>query len=105
MPHQVRIISRPIRDFDDHVRHLVEEDGYGVEREYYGITTRARADEVRRGMRTAGRHLGVSVRSYWRTCDGCELGGESCAYHVRFTAYDPARAREYMARKSKNSER
>lgn len=100
MPHQVRIIAGPRNtDFDDYIRKLVEDRGYGVEREYVGVTTQERAEEVRRRMRTAGRHLAVAVKAYWNECQGCDAGGPECAYHVKFTAYRPEDARRYKSRR------
>ena len=101
MPSKVRIISKPNRDYDDYISRLVEEEGYGRERTYFGITTRERAEAVRRGMKTAGRHLGVAVKSYWKECQGCPEGGESCAYHVKFTTYHPDAAKKYKERQAK----
>ena len=101
MPSKVRIISRRDDSWDRFIADLVEEDGFGKERTYFGITTIERAKEVRQKLRTAGRHLEVSVKSYWRECPGCKEGGKECRYHVLFTAYDPAVAREFMERKSR----
>ena len=103
MPDQVRIISGP-RDgsWDRFVQELVEERGFGHEREYFGCTTKERAEEVRRKLRTAGRnHLGVSMKVYWKECQGCENGGDDCAYHVFYTAYHPAVARTYKQKQSR----
>jgi hypothetical protein len=101
MPDRVRIISRPVRHFDRYIDALVEEEGFGREREYVGITTQERADEVRRGLRTAGRHRGVSVKAYWTPCGGCAAGGAACAWHVHFSAYDPEDARAYKERQAR----
>lgn len=104
MPHQVRIISGP-RDssYDHHVRRLISERGYGAERHYFGIATPERAREVRSKLATAGRHLGVSVKAFWLECGGCQAGGADCRYHVSFTCYDPAAARQYKARQAGNA--
>jgi hypothetical protein len=100
MPSKVRIISRRDDSFNHHIASLVEEDGFGAERTYFGIQTPERAEEVRRKMKTAGRHLEVSVKAYWRECEGCPDGGPECRYHVQFSAYDPAEAKAFMARKA-----
>lgn len=102
MPDRVRIIAGPRNiDFDDYIRDLVEERGYGKEREYVGCTTRERAEEIRRRLRMAGKHLGVSVKAFWAECGGCKPGGDSCAYHVRYTAYHPDVARAYKSRQTR----
>lgn len=101
MPSQVRIISGPRNtSFDHFIADLVEQDGYGSERNYFGITSQERADEVRRRLRQAGRHLGVSVKAFWYGCTGCQNGGHDCRFHVSFTAYDPGEARRYKAGKA-----
>lgn len=100
MPTQVRIIAGPRdKSFDHFIQELLDEDGFGVEREYFGIEDQSRADLVRRKLRTAGRHLDVSVKAFWAECQGCPNGGPTCRYHVKFTAYDPDEARKYMERK------
>lgn len=101
MPSQVRIISGP-RDqsWDRYIARLIQERGYGHEREYVGIADERRADEVRRKLRTAGKHHGVSVKAFWKACGGCDAG-EDCAYHVSYTAYDPASARAYKDRQAR----
>ena len=102
MPSKVRIIAGPRnRDYDDYISDLVEQEGYGRERQYFGCVTQEEADKVRKGLRQAGRHLGVSVKAFWVECQGCELGGPSCAYHVKFSAYHPDAARDYKARQLK----
>lgn len=102
MPHKVRIIAGPRnQDWDDYVRKLVEERGYAHERHYVGVPTQERADEVRRRLRAAGRHLGVAMKVFWSECNGCEHGGQECAYHVRYTAYHPDDARKYKSRQSR----
>lgn len=102
MPQQVRIIAGS-RDqsWDAFIADLVAQRGYGHEREYVGITDERRAEEVRRKLRTAGRHHGVSVRSFWKPCKGCAQGGADCAYHVSYTAFDPAAARAWKARQAR----
>ena len=89
--------------FDSYIQRLVSERGYGVEREYFGIETEERAEQVRKGLRNAGRHMNVSVKAFWKPCKGCAEGGKSCRYHVAFTAYDPEKAREYKARDTRSS--
>ena len=89
--------------FDAYIKNLLSERGYGIEREYFGIETEERAEQVRRGMRNAGRHLNVSVKAFWKSCTGCEEGGKTCRYHVAFTAYDPEKAREYKSQTSTSS--
>jgi len=106
MPDRVRFIAGPRNtDWDDYIRRLVEERGYGHEREYVGVTTKERADEIRRRLRTAGRHLGVSVKVFWRECDGCEHGGDECAYHVLYTAYHPTDAAKYKTKQARAAQR
>jgi hypothetical protein len=83
--------------FDNYVKRLVAEEGYGAERHYFGIETQERAEEVRKGMRNAGRHLEISVKAFWYDCKGCDDGGDNCRFHVSFTAYDPEAARQYKA--------
>lgn len=102
MPSQVRIISGP-RDesWDRYIARLVQERGFGHEREYVGISDEKRANEVRRKLCTAGRHHGVSVKAFWQPCGGCEHGGPDCAYHVSYTAYDRDSARAYKDRQAR----
>jgi hypothetical protein len=104
MPSKVRIISKRDDSWNRFIADLVEEDGFGAERTYFGITTPERAEEVRRKIRTAGRHLEVSVKAFWQQCQGCKEGGPECRYHVQFAAYDPAEAKAFMARKAKAAE-
>lgn len=99
MATKVRIIAGPRNtSFDDHIRKLVEEEGFGRERQYFGIEDPERAEVVRRRMRTAGQHLGVSIKAFWKECTGCANGGPSCRFHVYYTAYDPAVARDYKSK-------
>lgn len=95
---RVRFVSRRDTTFDHYVADLVEQDGFGVGRVYFGITSRERADLIRRRLRRAGSHLNppVSVKAYWYGCGGCRDGGRECRYHVSFTAFDPGEAKEYM---------
>lgn len=101
MPSQVRIIAGPRNtSFDSFIRDLVQQDGYAAERTYFGITDQDRAETVRRRMKRAGTHLGVSVKAFWKPCTGCEHGGKECRFHVYYSAYDPAAAREYKQQQS-----
>lgn len=100
MPSKVRIISKKDESWDSFVRDLVESEGFGKERTYFGIEEIGRADEVVRKLRTAGRnHLRVGMKVYSRQCKGCPEGGDSCRYHVLFTAYDISEAQAFMERK------
>lgn len=92
------------RAFDDLLGRLVAERGYGHAREYVGVTTPERAEQVRRGIRAAGRHLGHSVKAFWKACPGCEDGGADCRFHIEFTAYDQSAARAYRARQQQNAQ-
>lgn len=96
----VRYVSRRGPDFTRHIRTQVEQFGYGVELEYFGLEDPVQADEVRRGLRRAGRKLGVAVKAFTADCGGCKNGGRECRHHVRFTSYDLEDAREYMAAKA-----
>lgn len=99
---RVRFIAGPRNaDYDRFIRDLVRQDGYGREREYFGIEERDRAERHRRGMRQAGRQLGVSIRAYWKECSGCANGGPECRYHVCYTAFSPAAAKAYRAEQSR----
>jgi hypothetical protein len=99
---QVRIIAGPRNTvYDQFIRALVNERGYGHERIAVGCEDQAEADRDRRGLREAGRHLGVSVRSFWRAgCEGCPAGGPACRFHVHYTVFRPEAAARYMARKT-----
>lgn len=104
MPTAARIIAGPRNtSFDRYVSELVQEEGYGAERQYFGITGAERADEVRRKMRRAGMHLGISVKAFWKECTGCPNGGADCRYHVYYTAYDPTEARRYKESQTRSS--
>jgi hypothetical protein len=101
MATQARIIAGARdRNFDHYIADLVEGEGFGTQREYYGIENADRAEVVRRKLRTAGAHLGVSVKAFWGECGGCANGGPSCRYHVYFTAYDPDAARAYKQKQA-----
>jgi hypothetical protein len=107
VPSQVRIISGPRNtSFDHYIADLVQQEGYGAERDYFGCPTQERADDVRRRLRQAGRHLGTSVKAFWTPCPGnCGNGGPDCRFHVKFTAYDPAVARRYKAGQAQQQSR
>jgi hypothetical protein len=97
---RIRYITRSrTTRFDAYVAELVEDEGFGEEREYVGVVDEGRAREVRRGMRRAATHLGVSLRTYWVSCSGCRLGGPECRFHVRFAAFAAEDARAHMASK------
>lgn len=96
----VRYVSRRGEDFTGYIRAQVEQVGFGAELEYFGITDPARADEVRRGLRRAGKKLGVAVKAFTAGCDGCRHGGPDCRHHVLFSTYDMEVARDYMRRKA-----
>ena len=81
--------------WDPFINKLISERGYGYERIYFGVTTPERAEQVRRGLRGAGRHLDVAVKAFWEKCPGCEPGGADCRYHVRYTAYSKEAARAF----------
>lgn len=101
MPSQVRYIQRRnSAEWDA----LVRAAGrlLGQENDYYGITNEARADEVRKYIRTAGRHVGVGSRVYYVPCDqaGACRGGPECRYHVKYTIYPIDEARAFKARQA-----
>jgi len=96
----LRYISRRAESFDRYIREQVDQSGFGVEHEYFGITSPDRAEEVRRGLRRAGKHLGVAVKAFTKDCAGCRLGGRDCRHHIMYTSYDLAAAREYMRSKA-----
>ena len=103
MPGKVRIISGPRNvSFDHYIRQVIDDGGWEQERDYFGITTPERAEEIRKKLRTAGAHMDppVSVRAYWRECSGCANGGAGCRFHVKFTVYDKAKARDWKERNS-----
>lgn len=96
----VRYISRRGESFDHVIQAQVEQVGFGTELEYYGIEDPGRADDVRRGLVRAGKHLGVAVKAFAADCAGCRDGGPKCRYHIRFTTYTMEDARAYMAAKA-----
>ena len=104
MPSQVRIISkRNSAQWDDLVRQVLDGGALEVEHDYFGVTTQARADEVRKKLRTAGRHHGVGSKVYYKECPSpgkCKTGGADCAYHVYYTIYDLEKARGYKAKQA-----
>lgn len=92
-------------EFDKYITKLLAEHGYGHEREYVGCATQERAEVVRRGLKNGGRHLGHSVKAFWKPCPtgGCDEGGDDCAFHVYFTVYDPSAARAYKERQQESA--
>lgn len=100
MPSKVRIISpKNSAQWDDLIRDAAR--SLGNENTYFGIVNNERADKVRRGLRTAGRHIGVAVKAYWKECPEagrCSLGGNDCQFHVYYTVFDMDTARSYKAR-------
>lgn len=105
MPDKVRMIQRKDLRFDDYVRKLVSEKGWGHERAYAGVASQEEADEIRRKLRAAGAHVGVSVKAFWERCPrpkSCPAG-ESCRFHIRYTAYKIEDARRYKAGQSRRS--
>lgn len=103
MATRVRIISQRDDSWNHFISELVEEDGFGAERTYFGIGTRERAEEVRRKLRTAGKHHEVSVKAFWNECKGCKEGGPDCRFHVKFSAYDPEDAKRYKAEQARHT--
>lgn len=101
MPSQVQIIrDRNSSQWDDLIRDVIQGRRHGAEHDYFGCASEDRADKVRRALRTAGRHLGVSVKAYWKPCPSpgkCADGGAGCSHHVYYTVYDLELAREYKA--------
>lgn len=105
MPDKVRIIQRKDERYDDYIRSLVNDHGFGHERVYAGVATKERADEIRRRLRTAGKHLGVAVKVFYELCPkrGRCGAGDGCVYHVRFSAFRNEDARAYKAGQSRRS--
>jgi hypothetical protein len=101
VPSQVRIISRRnSAEWDRLVRQAMNYGAYGVEHDYFGITNEARADTVRKSIRTAGRHQGIGSRVFYEPCpgpEGCQYGGPDCRFHVKYTIYPLEEARRYKA--------
>ena len=101
MPSQVRIIrERNSSRWDDLVRDVIQRNAYGVEHDYFGVTNGDRADKIRRAIRTAGGHLGVGRKVYWKECPApgrCVNGGPECKFHVYYTIYNLDDARKYKA--------
>lgn len=110
-PRGPRFVARPDKQRDalttacvGYLRDLVEEDGFGVTREYVGCTSQERADEVRRAFKRAARVLDVSVKALWHehddcTSDVCGNDEDECAFHVEFACWDRQTAARYMARR------
>lgn len=102
MPGRKGVFARAERDtrFGGHILAAIQA-GYGTELDYFGIETQERAREVRLGMVRSGKHHEVSVRAYYTKCAGCEHGGPTCRFHVKYTAYDPAVALAYKRKQDK----
>jgi len=101
MPDQVRIVQKKDARFDDYVSKLIAERGYGRERVYAGLVDEEAADEIRRKLRAAGRHLGVAVKAFYEPCpdrSGRCAAGHECRFHVRYSAFQMADARSYKAK-------
>jgi len=102
MPDRARIIrERNSAKWDDLVRDVLNRGAFGVEHDYFGITSNERADKVRRCIRTAGGHLGVGRKVYWKDCPApgkCANGGPDCKFHVYYTIYNLDEARDYKAK-------
>lgn len=93
---QRRIIAGPRnRNFDRYISDLIRQRGYGSERTWHAIPDQRRADQIRRRLQQAGQHIGVSVKAFWQPGNGCTAAPGGCAFHVHYTAYDPAAARIY----------
>lgn len=107
MPSQVRIISRRNSgEWDRLVREAMAAKRLRTEHDYFGITTEARAETVRRALRTAGRHQGVGAKVYYQECDSpgrCAYGGPDCLYHVKYTIYPLDEARAFKARAGRDN--
>jgi hypothetical protein len=101
MPNKVRIISqRNSIKWDDIIQSLMDASAWEQEQTYFGIEDPDRADSIRRAFKTAGRHKGVAVKSYWKECAGCKEGGAACRYHVYYTIYDMDKARGYKTKQA-----
>lgn len=105
MPDQVRFIQKKESRFDAYVAELVSAKGYGKERAYAGVPDKDQAEKIRRALRTAGRHVGVSVKAFWEPCSkpGRCPAGKECRYHVRYAAFAPEAARAYRARQARRA--
>lgn len=104
MPTQVRIISRRnSAEWDSLVADVLDRGALAVEHDYFGCTTKERADVVRRHIRTAARRAEHGAKVYWKECPtpgACENGGPSCTHHVYYTLYDMDVARQYKAKQA-----
>lgn len=102
MPSQVRIISRRnSAQWDDLVRDALSR--LGEEHDYFGVTTQARADEVRRKIRTAAKRQGLGAKVFWKECPNpgnCSDGGPDCQFHTYYTLYNMELARAYKAQQA-----
>ncbi|HWD09307.1 MAG TPA: hypothetical protein VHA57_09450, partial [Actinomycetota bacterium] len=90
MADKVRYVMRKNETYDVYLRDLVAQRGYGRERHYAGVADQPTADQIRKALRNAGRHLGISVKAYWQVCDDNSCPASPCNYHVVYSAYDPA---------------
>jgi len=101
MPSQVRIISpRNSARWDTLIQGFIDAGAWKQQQTYFGCVSQDRADKVRRALRTAGKHLGISVYAFWTECGGCNDGGTECRYHVNFSIHTMEEAREYKARQA-----
>jgi putative component of toxin-antitoxin plasmid stabilization module len=104
VPSQVRIISRRNSgEWDKLIRDAMAPKRIRSEHDYFGITNEARAETVRKNLRTAGRHQGVGSRVYYQPCNSpgaCRYGGPECAYHVKYTVFPLDEARAFKAAKA-----
>jgi hypothetical protein len=108
MAGKARVIAGPRNtSFDHYVEDVLARGGWGQEQDYFGIEDIDRADFIRRKLRMAGQHMDppVAVKAYWHECAGCNNGGPRCRYHVKFTIYDMAKAREFKTRLRETVER
>ena len=103
MPSQVRIISRPnSREWDDIIDRAVKNNAWREENTYWTTDGEARADDIRKKLRTAGRHLGVAVKAYYAPCPDrghCRHNAE-CTHHVYYTIFPLEEAREYKRKQA-----
>jgi hypothetical protein len=103
MPSQVRIISpKNSAAWDELVAGVLSSIGLGKEQTYGGITDEARADTVRKKVRTAARKKDVASKVFYRPCDSpgnCSFG-DDCQFHVLMTFFPLDAARQYKAQQS-----
>ena len=103
MPSQVRIISpKNSAEWDVLVRNLIDGGNLGQEQTYGGCKDEARADHVRRKIRTAARKQDVASKVFWKPCDKpgkCRFGPD-CSHHVYITLFSMEAGREYKAKQA-----